>query len=154
MYFCNFVIISLWKRHGPLIWTNSNSLHPRMLFIKFGLVILEKILKFSLYIFPLSYLSLHGKGRGPSYEQIWIPFRQEFLVQSLVENGPEVFKNFVSVFLLFHYYLPLEINITIHLNKLEILFTQGYFVPCLVEIGPLVLEKKIFKILQCIFAIS
>ena len=32
-------------------------------------------------------------------------------------------------------------------------FTQGCFVPRLVEIGPVVLEK-IFRFLQCIFAIS
>ena len=32
-------------------------------------------------------------------------------------------------------------------------FTQGCFVACLVEIGSVVLEKKIFKICQCIFAI-
>ena len=33
-------------------------------------------------------------------------------------------------------------------------FTQGCFVPRLVEIGPVVLEKKIFKFHQCIFTIS
>ena len=36
MYFCYFVIISPWKRAGPLIWTNLNPLHPRMLCAKFG----------------------------------------------------------------------------------------------------------------------
>ena len=35
-----------------------------------------------------------------------------------------------------------------------ITFTQGCFVPRLVEIGPVVLEKKIFKFQQCIFTIS
>ena len=40
-------------------------------------------------------------------------------------------------------------------NKKEtwILFTQGYFVPRLVEIDPVVLENKILKFCQCIFAI-
>ena len=33
-------------------------------------------------------------------------------------------------------------------------FTQGCFVPSLVEIGSVVLEKKIFKFCQCISAIS
>ena len=33
-------------------------------------------------------------------------------------------------------------------------FTQGWLLPSLVEIGPVVLEKKIFKFVQCIFAIS
>ena len=31
----------------------------------------------------------------------------------------------------------------LYLNKLESPFTQGYFVPSLVEIGPVVLEKKV-----------
>ena len=33
-------------------------------------------------------------------------------------------------------------------------FTQGCFLPRLVEIGPMVLEKRIFTFHQCIFAIS
>ena len=33
-------------------------------------------------------------------------------------------------------------------------FTQGCFVPSLVEIGSVVLEKKILKFRQCIFTIS
>ena len=36
MYFCYFVIISPWKRAGPLIWTKLNPLHSRML-CAFGL---------------------------------------------------------------------------------------------------------------------
>ena len=36
MYFHYFVIISPWKRAGPFIWTNLNSLYPRMLCAKFG----------------------------------------------------------------------------------------------------------------------
>ena len=36
MYFCYFVIITPWKRAGTFIWTNLNSLHPRMLCAKFG----------------------------------------------------------------------------------------------------------------------
>ena len=33
-------------------------------------------------------------------------------------------------------------------------FTQGCFVPSLVEIGSVVLEKKFFEFCQCIFTIS
>ena len=36
MYFHYFVIISPWKRAWPFIWTNLNSLHPRMFCAKFG----------------------------------------------------------------------------------------------------------------------
>ena len=41
MYFCYFVIISPWKRAGPFIWTNLNSLHPRMFMycVKFGWIL-------------------------------------------------------------------------------------------------------------------
>ena len=60
------------------------------------------------------------------------------------------FFNFVNVFSLFRNYLPLEKGRALHLNNLESLI-QGYFVPSLVEIGPVVLEKKIFKSCQFIF---
>ena len=36
MHFRYYIIISPWKRVGPFIWTNLNSLHRRMLCIKFG----------------------------------------------------------------------------------------------------------------------
>ena len=36
MYFRYFIIIFLWKRAGPFIWTNLNPLYPRMLWAKFG----------------------------------------------------------------------------------------------------------------------
>ena len=36
MYFHYFVIISPWKRAGPIIWTILNPLYPRMLCAKFG----------------------------------------------------------------------------------------------------------------------
>ena len=36
MYFHHFVIISPWKRTGPLIWINLNSRHPKMICGKFG----------------------------------------------------------------------------------------------------------------------
>ena len=34
--FSLFIIISRWKRAGSFIWTNLNSLHPRILCAKFG----------------------------------------------------------------------------------------------------------------------
>ena len=36
MYFRFYVIISIWKRAEPFIWTNVNPLHPRMPCVKFG----------------------------------------------------------------------------------------------------------------------
>jgi hypothetical protein len=52
------------------------------------------------------------------------------------------FLKIFSVFLLFRYYLPLEKGNPLPLNKLESPFTQGWFVPSLVKIGLVVLEKK------------
>ena len=51
-------------------------------------------------------------------------------------------------------YLSLEKGGALYLNNLESPFTQGHFMPSLVEIGPVVLEKKIFKRCQFIFSIS
>ena len=108
MYFRNFVTVSPWKKTGPLIWTNLNPLHQRMLCGKFG------------WNWP------SGSGE------------EDFL--------------FFNVFSLFRYYLPVEKGWGPHLNELESLspmdalwgFTQGCFVASLVEIGPVVLEKKIY----------
>ena len=50
--------------------------------------------------------------------------------------------------------LFLSIEWFLILKKTWIPFTQVCFVPSLVEIGPLVLEKKILKFCQCISAIS
>ena len=58
-------------------------------------------------------------------------------------------------FLLFPYYLPFEKDVALHLNKLECPSSiQKCFVSNLVEIGPVDLEKKIFKSYQFIFTIS
>ena len=56
--------------------------------------------------------------------------------------------NFDIVFLLFHYYLPFEKGVALHLNKLEIPFTQGCF-----PYWPRWFWVDL-KFRQCIFAIS
>ena len=45
----------------------------------------------------------------------------------------------------FGYYLPLEINVGHHLNKYESPSLKGCFVPGLVEIGLVVLDKNVTK---------
>ena len=50
-------------------------------FVEIGPVVLEK------KIFKICPL---GKGRGPSFEQYWIPFTQEWFMLILVESGPVV----------------------------------------------------------------
>ena len=47
----------------------------------------RKIFKFRHCIFIISKLSPLWKGRGPLFEQTWIPFTQRCFVQSLVEIG-------------------------------------------------------------------
>ena len=61
--------------------------------VEIGSVVLEKtIVNISYNIFIILFLFLFGKGRGPSYEKIWIPFSEGFtqrcFVPSLVETGP------------------------------------------------------------------
>ena len=80
------------------------------------------------------------------------PLHPKMLCAKIVWNwlsgsGEEDFFYFVfDVFLLFRNYLPLEKGVVLHLYKLKSPFTQGCFVPSLVEIGPVVLEEKIFKV--------
>ena len=75
---------------------------------------------------------------------------------SLVEKDPMVLGKKIfkisSMYFRCRYHLPLEKGVALHLNKFES-FTQECFVPSLVEIGLVVLENKIFKFDQCIFAI-
>ena len=73
-------------------------------------------------------------------------------VASLIQIGPVVLQNFfwnlVNVFsLLCNYYLPLKKSRPLCLNKLEFPSrTQVYFMSSLVEIGQVVLQKKIFEL--------
>ena len=50
-------------------------------------------------------------------------------------------------------FFPLENGRSHSFEQTWIYFTQGYFVPSLVEICPVVLEKKIFKLRQYIFTL-
>ena len=73
--------------------------------------------------FAISLLSPQGKKRGPSFEQPSIPFTQACFVPSLEASTQWLlrtrFLKFVNVFSLFRYYLSLENNMSLHLNKLE-----------------------------------
>ena len=95
--------------------------------------------------FRYSLLSAFGEGRGPSFEQTWISFTQWCFVSSLVETGHVVLEKktfkISIIFSLFRYYLHLEKGVVLRLNKLEFP-SKGCFVSSLVEIGPLVQEKK------------
>ena len=125
MYFRYFVIICPWKRAGSFIWTNLNSLHPRLHCDKFGWKWLSgrRFLNF-VNVFSLfhNYLPLEEGGvlhlnklESPSPKdalcQVWLKMAQWFWRRR--------FFNFINVFSLFHYYLPLEKGGALHLNKLE-----------------------------------
>ena len=60
----------------------------------------------------------------------------------------------VNIFLLFHYYLPLEKGIFLHLNELESLYPIMLCASSLVQIGQEALKKKILKSRQHIFIMS
>ena len=76
----------------------------------------------------------------------------------MVEIDPVIkvsrFVNFFNILSPFRFYLPLEKGVTLDLYKFESPCTQGCFVPSLVEIGLVVLVKKIFKSCLFIFIIS
>ena len=85
MYIPYFVIIFPWKRVGPFIWTNLNSLHPRKLCVKVGWNWPhgsgENFLKFCQCMFATSLLQMYIPlgGWGPSFEQIWISAYTKFV---------------------------------------------------------------------------
>ena len=107
--------------------------------VEIGPVILEKILKFRQCIFTISSSSPLRKGRGPIFEQTWIPFTQECIVPSLVEIGQVVLENKILKFR----QRIFTISLLSLLGKESgpsfkqawILVTQGSFVHSMAEIG-------------------
>ena len=83
-------IINFMRLYWFFIWTKLNPLHPRMLCAKFGwnwpsgsggnISLIS-----SMYYRYFGIISSLEKGRGPSFEQNWIPFTQRCIVPSLVE---------------------------------------------------------------------
>jgi hypothetical protein len=119
-------------------------------------VVLEKkILKYFLYIFTLLLLSPLREGRRPSYEQTWIPSPQGWFVPSLVETGPVVLEKKILKYFLYIFTLlllsPLREGRRPSYEQTWIPSPQGWFVPSLVETGPV--EKKILKYFLYIFTL-
>ena len=130
MYFCNFVIIYLplnkdWSLN--LKKKNLNPLSSRMLCAMFGWNLLKWFLRrllnfvivYSLFRYNLPIekgMTLHlNKHESPSprdvYCQVWLNMIQWVWRRRIFY--------LVKVFLLFLYYLPLEKDKALHLNKLE-----------------------------------
>ena len=128
MYFHYFVIISPWKRVWPFIQRNMNPYHPRMLCAKFGknwpsgsgeeyfYKLVNVISLFRNYLLLEKGMALHlNKLESSSPKdalcQVWLKLALWFLRRR--------FLKLVNVFSLFPYYLPLEMGVAFHLNKLE-----------------------------------
>ena len=98
------------------------------------MVLEKKIFKFSQCIFAILFLSLLGNGWDPSFEQTWIPFIQGCFVPSLVDIGP------IDSSMYFRYFVIISPSkragpfVWTNLNPL--------YPKSLVEIGPVVLEKR------------
>ena len=96
-HFVNVAIISPWKNEWPLIWTNLNSLYPRILCVMFGWnwpsgsgIDFQKL---SICFLNFCYYHPLEKRQGPTFERNWIPLTQGCSVPSLVESGPVVLEN-------------------------------------------------------------
>ena len=101
-------------------------------------------------------LSPLGNG-GTLWSSIWTNFTQGCFVLSMVEIDWLVLERkifeFVNVFSLFRYYYSLGKGQGPSFEQSWLPFSQGWFLLSSVEIDLVVLEKKIFKICLCIFAI-
>ena len=93
--------------------------------------VLEKILEIVNAFFFNYFVIISPLRRGWwCFCKVWLKMPQWFWWRRLL-------KNFYNVFFYFAIFSPL---------RRAWPFTWGYFVPSLVEIGPVVLEKKIFKV--------
>ena len=153
MYFRYFIIIFPWKR------TESQSLKDALCQVWFKLAhwFWRSRSKISLMYFcyfeiispwkrawPLIWKNLNPLNpRMLCANYVWLKLASWFL--------RIWFLTFFDVFLLFRNYLPLEKSWVLHLKKN---LTQGCFVISLFEIGPVILQKKILKFREGIFAIS
>ena len=150
MYFRNFVIISPLNRARPFISTNLNSLHPKMLFFQFFWNWFtfsgeEDFFNLSMY-FCNFVITSPWKGRGPSFEQTWIFFTKGYFMPSFLEIVPLVLKKMIfqlcQCILAILKLSPLGKERGPSFEQTWIPFTQRWFVFSLVEIDPVVLEKK------------
>jgi hypothetical protein len=120
VHFHSFAIISPWRGDIPFFWTNLKPLYPRMILAQWFwrrrfLNDPTQFLHFCDYL-PFEedlvlYLNkLESASPKDNLYQVWLNLACWFWRRFL--------KNF-SVFLLFRYYLPLEVGYLFRLNKLE-----------------------------------
>jgi hypothetical protein len=104
-------------------------------------VVLEKIFKWPHPIFTFLRLSPLWKGPGPLYVNIPRMICTKFEWNSTSSSRKD-FQNLSLYFYIFTIISPWKLSITI-IWSVWIPFNQGCFLPCLVEIGMVVLEKKL-----------
>ena len=133
------------------IWYNLNPHHPRMLCAKFAWNWPsgsgeEHFFKISLMYFRYFIIISPWKRWGPSFEQTWFPFTEGCIVPSFVEIGQVVLEKNIFKFCqcIFCYFIIISPSkkarpfIWVNLSSI----TQGCFVPSLVKISSVVLEKE------------
>ena len=137
--------------------------HLRMLYDKFGwnwpnVSAEEDFYISSMYFFCFVIISPLKKGGGGAF--IWTilhPHHPRMLCAKFSWNwsngtAEEDFKISSMYFCYFVIFSPWK-RAGPSFEQIWILFTQKFFVPSLIEIGLMFLEKKILKFHQCIFAI-
>ena len=131
MYFQYFIIISTWKKAGPFVWTNLNSLHPRMLCAKFGWNWLSGSGEEDFFVSSMNFyyfVIISPRKRAGLF--IWTnlnPLYQRMLCAKFGWNWPSgsreedflISSMFFYAILYICNYLPLEKSGALHLNKLE-----------------------------------
>ena len=150
MYFRYFVTITPWKRVLTFIWTNMNSFHPKIFCGTFGRNWPSgsgKDFWNCQCIFDISFLfSLEKGARLFSWTNLNLRnLRPKKVCAKFGWNWPVVLEKilkFVNIFTLFHNHLLLERGVTLSFQQTWIPVTQGCFVPSLVPVGWVVLEKN------------
>ena len=139
MYSCNFVIGSRCQKVRPFHLNNFKSFQTRdticQVWLKLAQWFWRRFLNFRHFVIISSW-----KRAGPF---IWIKFTQGCFLLSMIEFWRGIFWN-LSMY--FHYFVVISPwkreGPLIWTNW--ILSTKEWFVQSLIEIGPVVLEKKIF----------
>ena len=150
IYFYYFPIIPPLGRAWPFIWTNLNQLHLRMLCAKVGWNWLsgsgeEDFLISSMY-FRYFVIISPWKRAGPFIWTNLNALHTRMLCATFGWNWPNGSEeeDFYKLSIYF-YYFPIISSLGRACPSFEqtwIPFTQGYFLPSLVAICPVVLEKK------------
>ena len=135
MYFRFFVISFPWEKGGVFHLNKHESTSPIC-----PVVLEKKIFKKFVHVFSLfrNYFPLEERW-GLSFEKTW-----NHITHFPSCSREEDFLNLVNVFSLFRNYLLLEIRWGLSFEQTWVLITRGCNVPSLTEIGPVVVEKKIF----------